>query len=181
MLGQEEHELPDFLLLVPALVDALEPLRPDPFDVQQEVGSLLEDFEGSLLVDCDDLGRQFRADTADRPRGQILLDPFRRGRMGRLEFFGLELLPVLSVDHPATAGLDMLPRRHRGRTACDRHQVFSSFDLHAEDGETILRVVERDSFDQARQVFGHRQVPTRRRFIRRPSIRVLNAACLPAS
>ena len=77
MLGQEEHELADFLLLLPALADSLEPLRPDPFDVQQEVGGLLEDFQRSLVVDGDDLGRQFRADTADRPRGQILLDAFR--------------------------------------------------------------------------------------------------------
>ena len=79
--------------------------------------------------------------------------------MGRLEFIGLELLPMLPVDHPATAGLDMLPRRHRGRTAGDRYQVFSSFDLHPQDGETILRVVVGDSFDQASQVLGHRQVP----------------------
>ena len=41
--------------------------------------------------------------------------------MGRLEFIGFELLPMLSVDYPATASLDMLPRCHRGRTACDRH------------------------------------------------------------
>ena len=79
--------------------------------------------------------------------------------MGRLEFFGLELLPMLPVDHPATVGLDMLPRRHRGRTAGDRYQVFSPFDLHSEDGETILRVVEGDSFDQTSQALGHRQVP----------------------
>jgi hypothetical protein len=79
--------------------------------------------------------------------------------MGRLEFFGLELLPVLSVDHPATIGLDMLPRRHRGRTAGDRYQVFSSFDLYSENGKAIFRVVEGDSFDQTIQVLGHRQVP----------------------
>ena len=79
--------------------------------------------------------------------------------MGRLEFFGLELLPVLPVDHPATIGLDMLPRRHRGRTAGDRDQVFSPFDLYSKDGEAILRVVEGNPFNQTSQVLGHRQVP----------------------
>ena len=87
------------------------------------------------------------------------MTPDSGNRMGRLEFFGLELLPMLPVDHPATAGLDMLPRRHRGRTAGDRYQVLSSLDLHSEDGETILRVVERDPFNQASQALGHRQVP----------------------
>ena len=76
MLGQEEHELADFFLLLPALADSLEPLRPDPFDMQQEVGGLLEDLQRSLVIDGDDLGRQFRADTADRPRGKILFDAF---------------------------------------------------------------------------------------------------------
>ena len=155
MLGQKEHDLADFLLLLPALADSLQPFLPDAFDVQQKVGGLLEDFQRSLVVDGDDLGGEFRADAADRPRGQILFDAFRRGRMGRLEFVGLELLPMLSVDHPATAGLDMLARRHRGRAADDRHQVFSSFDLHSQDGETILRVVVGDSFDQSVQGFGH--------------------------
>ena len=76
--------------------------------------------------------------------------------MGRLEFFGLELLPMLPVDHPATIGLDMFARRHRGRTAGDRYQVFSPFDLYSENGEPILRVVERDPFNQTSQALGHR-------------------------
>src|SRR5450631_4500921 len=79
--------------------------------------------------------------------------------MGRLEFLGLELLPMLSVDHPATAGLKMFPRRHRRRAAGYRYQVLSSLNLHTEDGETIFRIVEGDSFNQTGQVLGHRQVP----------------------
>ena len=39
MLGQEEHDLADLFLLLPALADSLESLLPDSFDVQQEVGA----------------------------------------------------------------------------------------------------------------------------------------------
>ena len=75
--------------------------------------------------------------------------------MGRLEFIGLELLPKLSVDHPVTTGLDMFPRRYRGRISGERYQVFSPFDLHSQDGETILRVMVGDAFDESVQRFGH--------------------------
>ena len=57
MLGQKEHELTDFFLILPALADSLEPLRPDPFDMQQKVRGLFEDFQRSLVVDGDDFGR----------------------------------------------------------------------------------------------------------------------------
>jgi hypothetical protein len=75
--------------------------------------------------------------------------------MGRLEFSGLELLPKLPVDHPATTGLDMFPRRYRGRISGERYQVFSPFDLHSQDGETILRVMVGDAIDESIQRFGH--------------------------
>ena len=74
MLGQKEHQLPDFFLLFPALADSLEPFRSDSFDMQQEVGGLLEDLQRSLVIDGDDLGRQLWSDTADRARGKILFD-----------------------------------------------------------------------------------------------------------
>ena len=75
--------------------------------------------------------------------------------MGRLEFISLELLPKLSVDHPATTGLDMFPRRYRGRISGERYQVLSPFDLHSQDGETILRVMVGDAIDETIQRFGH--------------------------
>ena len=164
VLGQEEHQLADLFLLLPALPDPLEALLADPVDLQQELGRLLEDFQRLLLVDADDLGGDFWADAADRPGGQIFFDAFCRGRMGRLQLVGPELRSMLLVDHPATAGLDMLSCRHRRRTADDRDQLGSSLDLDPQDGEPILRVVVGDSIDQASQVFGHAAIgllPTR--------------------
>ena len=37
----------------------------------------------------------------------------------------------------------------------ERYQVFSPFDLHSQDGETVLRVVVGDTFDESVQRFGH--------------------------
>ncbi len=75
--------------------------------------------------------------------------------MGGLEFVGLELLAVFPIHDPLAGGFQTLACRNRSRTAHDRHQVLAALDLHLEDGETILRVVVGDSFDEAGQGFGH--------------------------
>ena len=155
MLGQEEHDLADFLLLLPALADPLDPFLADPLDVEKEVGGRLEDFQRPFLVEGDDLGRQLRPDAADRPGGQILFDAFGRGRVRGLEFVGLELLAVFPIHDPLAGGFQMLACRNRSRAAHDRHQVLAALDLHLEDGKSILGVVVGDTFDEAGQGFGH--------------------------
>lgn len=75
--------------------------------------------------------------------------------MGRLELIGLELLPKLSVDHPATTGLDMLSRRYRSRPPGERDQVLSPFDLDPQDGKAVLWVMVGDAFDESVQGFAH--------------------------
>ena len=77
--------------------------------------------------------------------------------MGRLELIGLELLPKLPVDHPAATGLEMFPRRYRGRLPGQRDQVLAPFDLDPQDGETILRVMVGDSIDESIQGFDHQR------------------------
>ena len=44
MLGQEQHDLADFLLFLPTLANPLEPLLADSLDVKQDIGGLLKDF-----------------------------------------------------------------------------------------------------------------------------------------
>ena len=166
MLGQEEHDLADFLLLLPALADPLDPFLADPLDVQQEVGGRLEDFQRPFLVDADDLGGQLRPDAADRPGGQILFDAFRRGRVGGLEFVGLELLAVFPIHDPLAGRFQMLARRNRGGAADDRHQVLTALDLDLENGKTVLGVVVGDTFDQSGEGFGHGVHGTPESFLR---------------
>ena len=59
VLGQEEHDLADFLLLLPALADPLDPFLADALDVQEEIGGRLEDLQRPFFVDADDLGGNF--------------------------------------------------------------------------------------------------------------------------
>ena len=71
MLGQKKHELADFLLLLPALADALQAFRPDTVDVQQKIRRFLKDVEGALLVGGHDSRRQL-----GRNDGKLLLRKF---------------------------------------------------------------------------------------------------------
>ena len=123
MLGQEEHDLANFLLLLPTLADSLDPLLPNTLDVHEEVWGLLEDFESPLLVDADDLGGDLRPDGPDRTRSKVLFDTFCRSWVSGLEFVGLELLAVLPIHNPLASGLKVFPSRNRSRAADDRHQV----------------------------------------------------------
>ena len=84
VLGQEQHDLADLALLLPALLDALQPSGTDALDLQQEVGGLVEDVERALAMDADDPGGQSRPDAANRAGAQVLLDPFRGRGMRRL-------------------------------------------------------------------------------------------------
>ena len=68
MLGQEEHDLADFLLLLPTLADPLDPFLADPLDVEEEVRGRLEDFQRPFLVDGDDLGGESSARCCGSPR-----------------------------------------------------------------------------------------------------------------
>ena len=52
MLGQKEHDLANFLLLLPTLANPLEPLLADSLDVEQEVRGRLDDFESPFFVEC---------------------------------------------------------------------------------------------------------------------------------
>ena len=65
MLGQKEHDLADFFLLVPTLPDSLESLCSDAIDVQEHVGIVLENVECAFLVDRDNLSGEFGTNAAD--------------------------------------------------------------------------------------------------------------------
>ncbi len=57
--------------------DSFESLGADAFDVQEQVGVILEDVERPLLVDGNDVSGELRADAANGPRSEVLFDAFR--------------------------------------------------------------------------------------------------------
>ena len=78
--------------------------------------------------------------------------------MGRFHLVSFELLPMLSVDDPATTRFEMLARRHRGCLANDWDQGFSALNLYLQDRKTVVGIVIGNSFDQSAQGFWHGQV-----------------------
>ena len=75
MAVQEDHDLPDDLLLGPGVRDPFGPHRSDPRHLTESIGLGLDDVEDLLPEGLDHLLRIDRADAADHPRAQILLDP----------------------------------------------------------------------------------------------------------
>src|SRR5262249_1754424 len=59
---QEHHDGAHRLLLAPALADALDAARADPLDLLQERRALVDDCQGALAEDRDDLARVVPAD-----------------------------------------------------------------------------------------------------------------------
>src|SRR5208282_3180070 len=72
---QEDHDLPDDLLLGPGVRDPLGPNGADARHLAKPIGLGLDDVEDLLPEGLDHLLRIDRADAADHPRAQILLDP----------------------------------------------------------------------------------------------------------
>ena len=156
MAVEEEHNLADFSLLLPAFLDPFQPARPDASDVQQHLRMLTEDVEGALFVDGDDPGAELRPDAANGAGGQVSQDAVRGGRMGRVHILGLKLGPVGFVDDPAAGGFEMFASRGRVHDADDGCQFLPPPDFHLQHREPVLGVVVGDSLDLASQRFGHR-------------------------
>lgn len=113
MFTEEQHDLADFPLLLPALANSFHSLLTDSFDVQEEIGGGLEDLECSLFMDTDDICRQLGADATNCPRGEVFFDAFGGGRMSSFQVFGLELLSMLLIHDPTSGGLNMFSCRYR--------------------------------------------------------------------
>ena len=148
---QEQHDLPDHLLLGPARDHSLSALRTDPGHLTQAARLLLDDFEHGFGEGSDQLLRVDRPDAADHAGPEIFLDPLDRRRRRRLEERRLELDAVRAVVDPSPARLDELAGRdHRG-VAEDSDQVALTPGLDLQNAEPVLVVMEGDALDQAGQ------------------------------
>ena len=163
VLAEEQHDLADFALFVPAAANSFQPFLSDAADMQQEVWAGVENLQRPFLVNAHDFGRQLRTDAADGAGRQVPLDPLGRRRRRGADIVGLELLAVLAIHRPNPGRGQVLAGGHRGHGAHDGDQIAAALDLDLEHRKPVLRVVVRDAFDQADELFGHSSgIPTER-------------------
>ena len=97
---QEDHDLPDDLLLGPGVRDPLGSNRADARHLAKPIGLGLDDVEDLLPEGLDHLLGIDGPDAPDHPGAEIFLDPVDRTRRRGLEKPRLELLPVGAIIDP---------------------------------------------------------------------------------
>src|SRR5262249_4715835 len=152
---QKHHDGPHGLLLLPAFADALDTARADPLDLLEKSGALVNDGQGALAEDVDNLAREMWTDPLDEPGGEILGDALGRVRRSCPQLVRLELKPSVTVVDPAAACLNILAGHRVGQIADYRDQVTPAPRLDAQDNEAVLGILERDALDGPGKSFRH--------------------------
>jgi hypothetical protein len=150
MAVQEDHDLPDNLLLGPSAGDALGAHRADAGHLAQTVRLGLDHIEHFVAKRLDHFLGVDRADATDHPGTEILFDAFGRGRRRRAHEARFELLTVGAVIDPFTRCGDPLAGGDGGGVPDGGHQFAMTACLDADDAEAVLRVVIGDALDEAR-------------------------------
>ena len=153
MAVQEDHDLAHDLLLGPGAGDALGAHRADAGHLAQPIGLGLDDVEHLLAERLDHLLGVDRADAADHPGTEILLDAVDGGRRRGAHEARLELLAMGAVVDPFARRGDPLAGGDHGGVADDGDQIAVAARLDAQNAEAVLGVVERDALDKAGQNF----------------------------
>jgi hypothetical protein len=150
---QEDHDLPHDLLLGPRAGDPLGAHRADAGHLAQTIRLGLDHIKHLLAKRLDHFPGVDRANPADHPRSEILLDAFGRRRRRGAHKARLELLAVGAVVDPFARRCDPLASGdHRGVTD-DGGQVAVTPRLDADNAEAVLSVVVSDALDDAGQNF----------------------------
>ncbi len=97
---QENHDILDFLLLLPCLLDHLHPFRPNSFHLQQLIGFFLNNLQGVLFKLPDNPFCVHRTDALDQSAAEILFDPCSRSRKLFLKRRNDKLAPVFGIHLP---------------------------------------------------------------------------------
>ena len=150
---QEDHDLPDDLLLGPGVRDALGPNRADACHLAKPIRLGLDDVEDPLPEGLDHLLGVGRPDAPDHAGAQIFLDPVDRTRRRGLEKARPELLTVGAIVDPFAGCSDPLAGRDDGGVADYGHQIAMSARLRPEHAEAVLGVVESDPLDETCEHF----------------------------
>ena len=149
---EEKHNIFNFLLLLPALLDALHPDLPDSLHLQQRIRMLLYHIQGVLAEFLNNAFCKLGSHALHQAGTQVFLDAVDGGREGFLKFLYRELAAVFCVYFP-----EAFQRKDRshvgvGHGANDGDQVGIAFGGGFEDGVTVLWILVGDAFDDAAEV-----------------------------
>ena len=108
VLTQEEHDLLDLALALPALDDRLEFLRAQSVDFREALGLVVENFEGFLPKTRHDTPGESGADVLHDAGSQVFFDSLDSRRLQRAGEFGVELAAEPGVILPGALEPDAL-------------------------------------------------------------------------
>ena len=104
-----------------------------------------------------------RADPPDHPKGQVFFDAFGRCRCGGAQEPGLELLAMGAVVDPFPVAVIHSPAAMVAEWPTTVTKFPVSPRLGPKDAEAVLRIVEGDALDEAREDLDWRACPWRLR------------------
>ena len=136
-----------------ALVMRLARIGPMPVTSRRRSRLGLDYIEHFVAERLDHLLGVDRADAADHPGTEILLDAFGRGRRRGAHEARFELLAMGAVVDPFARRGDPFAGGDRGGVPDGGHQFAVAARLDAENAEAVLGVVEGDALDETRQHF----------------------------
>src|ERR1700737_4565188 len=109
---QKNHDLANNLLIGPARGDLSGANFPDPIDLSQPRGRLLNDIEHGGTEGLDQPPGVYRTNTLDHPGAEVALDAGQRVRRRNPDEDRLELSAVLAIRDPCTRCRGVLSWRY---------------------------------------------------------------------
>src|SRR4029077_16143424 len=148
---QENHDVPDRLLLGPCSFDLLATRRPDSIHLFKFDSVVVNDREDFLAEFLHQLFCVDWADAFDQAAGEVFFNPLSRFRRARLDERGSKLQPVLFVLHPVALSRNPLARVDARKRSYHSHQFPVALHLYSQHRKSCLFAVEGDALDQSRE------------------------------
>ena len=150
---KEHHDVSHPALLAPRADHALGTQLPDPWDLAQPLGLVLDHVEDRVAERRDQPLRELRTNAAHEPRREVAFDALGRDGLAHVEALGAQLRAVSRIFDPAPCRLDALPGDHVGRSAHHRPELAASGPADAQDADA--RFLAADRAPLAAHLAGH--------------------------
>jgi len=146
---QEEHDRPDFPLLLPGLANHGNPFFADALHFLKAVTFGFDDLQGGFAELFHHSPGHDGSDPLDQPRPQIFLDPIDRRRYGRLAGNKAELFTEPGMVRPFPLHPDFLSRSGVHHAAHHGHRVPAAGNLHPGNGIAVFFINEGDALNMS--------------------------------